>query len=203
MSQPRRRRRRGRRGRGGSGQGQAQPREQAGQAKQPQQQAQAGPDGARKRRRRRRGSGSGRPTDSIPSPKASEDLFGLLTKGAPPETLMTEPDGTDLDEVIGELQSTWGVPQYPQEYRITIRVADKERAPAGNGSSTAPEDRSADRSSGDRGPKREKAPSPARLAAQTGTEGEGGGGGTRRRRRRGRRRGGSGAPNQGNGGGGS
>jgi hypothetical protein len=97
---------------------------------------------------------------------------------------MAEPDGTVLEELIGELQSTWGVPQYPQEYRITIKVADKpERStPASNGGGGA---KSPTEARGD-GPKREKAPSVARLASGDESAPR------RKRRRRGRkRRGGS------------
>ncbi|MDQ3987411.1 MAG: hypothetical protein M3280_13050, partial [Actinomycetota bacterium] len=27
--------------------------------------------------------------------------------------------------MIGDLQTKWGVPQHPQEYRITVKVADE------------------------------------------------------------------------------
>jgi hypothetical protein len=52
-----------------------------------------------------------------------------------PDRLTAAPDGQSLEEVIGELQSVWGVPQYPQEYRLTIKVADEasKSAPSTNG----------------------------------------------------------------------
>jgi hypothetical protein len=194
MPEPRRRRRRGRRGRGSSGRtGGAQEREQA----QPQassdapQRQRSGPpsDGARKRRRRRGGRSGGGGNGGIPSPKLSEDLFRLLTEEEPRRVGMLEPDGTDLDELIGELQSTWGVPQYPQEYRITLKVADRQSAPAAND-----EPKQERRQQNPNSPKREKAPSVARMTSNDPNAGDRPP--KRRRRRRGRRSGG------GNGGGG-
>jgi hypothetical protein len=184
MSQPRRRRRRRRKG-GGA--------ERAGQEEQPrpasdQPQSQASPRGRRRRRRRgRRGSGERPPA----SPGSSEDLVRAIPKDRP-ETLTAPPDGVTLEEVIGDLQSSWGVPQYPQEYRLTIKVSEEKdaksaepsvgldpqarhraeegRAPAGDGE----------------GPIREKAPAPPLLresaSARKGS----------RRRKRGRRRRGKG-----------
>ena len=43
----------------------------------------------------------------------------------PPAQLTAPHDGTTLEQVIGELQSSHGVPQHPQEYRITLKVADE------------------------------------------------------------------------------
>ncbi len=44
-----------------------------------------------------------------------------------PTTLKTlPPDGTDLDELIGALQSEYGVPATPQEYRLIIKVPAAE-----------------------------------------------------------------------------
>lgn len=119
----------------------------------------------------------------------------LVEKETP--TLLTEaPDDTVLEDVIGDLQSSWGVPQYPQEYRITIKVAEK--GSSGNGGSAgspAPAERSEERSDG---PKREKAPSPARMAARSNGDAPRESAPRRRSRRRGRGRrkgsgGGSGA----------
>ena len=106
-------------------------------------------------------------------------------KGPPPERLTAEPDGTTLDEVIGELQSVWGVPQYPQEYRITLKVAE-ERTTGANGRSAEP---------GPNGIMRERAPAAPRVAPATGSTGSGDGPPReqaprrKRRSRRGRRRG--------------
>ena len=104
-----------------------------------------------------------------------------------PENLLLEPDGKSLEGVIGELQSEYGVPQYPQEYRITIKIADGDtktaEAPAPAESTPGPD---APRAAG--GPVREKAPAAPLMAR------EGGDGPKRSRRRRRRKRGGGGAP---------
>ncbi|MBA3291852.1 MAG: hypothetical protein H0U17_10225, partial [Actinobacteria bacterium] len=50
-----------------------------------------------------------------------------------PETLTLPPDERRLEEIIGSLQSEMGVPQNPQEYRLTIKVA--EERDSGNGRS--------------------------------------------------------------------
>jgi hypothetical protein len=104
-------------------------------------------------------------------------------KGPPPDRLTAEPDGTTLDEVIGELQSIWGVPQYPQEYRITLKVAE-DRSTASNGRAAEP---------GPNGITRERAPAAPRVAPAASGSGEGPvreqAPRRRRRSRRGRRRG--------------
>lgn len=47
-----------------------------------------------------------------------------------PTTLKTlPPDGTDLDQLIGALQSEYGVPATPQEYRLIIKVPAPEEHP--------------------------------------------------------------------------
>ncbi len=47
-----------------------------------------------------------------------------------PTTLKTlPPDGTDLDDLIGALQSEYGVPATPQEYRLIIKVPAPEEHP--------------------------------------------------------------------------
>ncbi|CAN5815441.1 hypothetical protein BH23ACT12_BH23ACT12_02930 [soil metagenome] len=44
-----------------------------------------------------------------------------------PTSLKTmPPDGTDLDDLIGALQSEYGVPATPQEYRLIIKVPATE-----------------------------------------------------------------------------
>jgi hypothetical protein len=53
-----------------------------------------------------------------------------------PDTLTAEHDGTTLEQVIGELQSRWGVPESPQEFRITIKVGEDRN---GNGRITPEE----------------------------------------------------------------
>lgn len=154
------------------------------------------------RRRRRRG-GRGRPQGEPTSPRSSEDLVRAEPR-ARPTTLTIEPDGQTLEGIIGDLQSEMGIPQYPQEYRITIKVADEGgRAPAVQETVQDPPD---DQSGG---PKREKAPAAPRIGGgiarvltggEAGDRSSGDGGGRRRRRRRrgrgGRSRGtgGDGAP---------
>jgi hypothetical protein len=134
----------------------------------------------RSRRRRRRGrsaSGGGRP----PSPRTLEDVIRSI-KGTP-DSLTAEPDGQRLEDVIGELQSVWGVPQYPQEYRLIIKVAeDGGRAGSQNGGP----------SKGPGGVTRERAPAAPRVGA-AGEAGLREKAPRRRRSRRGRRGKGSGS----------
>lgn len=117
-----------------------------------------------------------------------------------PEQLTAPPDGQTLEGVIGDLQSTWGVPAYPQEYRITLKVAEEkdQRPDSGNGEAggrdKAPSRRGDDASrakpSGEPGdqPRREKAP----AAPGLGSSGSGREKTPRKRRRRRRRGGGAG-----------
>ncbi|MDQ3916777.1 MAG: hypothetical protein M3323_15830, partial [Actinomycetota bacterium] len=123
MSQPRRRRRRRRKPSDGQKprpEGQ-QVREQASQLDS----SRSSSTRSRTRRRRRRG-GEGQ----VASPKSSEDLVRALPRERPAE-LTAPPDGQSLDTIIGELQSNYGVPAYPQEYRITIKVAEDKAAASG------------------------------------------------------------------------
>ncbi len=196
MSQPRRRRRRGRRGGQSSG-SDAQSKQEAiressaGAAR-------GGSDGAGSERsgrsRRRRGrsrSGSG---GRVASPKSSEDLVRALPKERP-ETLTAPPDGQTLEGIIGELQSTWGVPPYPQEYRITVKVAEERegRPDAAGGEPPAREkarrepSRDGSRSGGSDQPRREKAP----AAPNIGSSGPQRERPSRKRRRRRRKPGGA------------
>ncbi|MFN2488893.1 MAG: hypothetical protein ABR529_03970 [Actinomycetota bacterium] len=119
MSQPRRRRRRRRRPaaapEGSSEQQQPKARESSTTA-----------DGVRRSRRRRRGRSSHKSAEAA-SPRSSEDLVRGLGRG-PRVATTIEPDGRTLEGVIGELQSVWGVPQHPQEYRITLKVAEEREA---------------------------------------------------------------------------
>lgn len=140
------------------------------------------------RRRRRRGRRGREAAQAQPtSPASSEDLVRALPRERP-EALTAPPDGTTMEEVIGSLQSEWGVPQYPQEYRLTLKVAE-EREPRAEKTVSAEDgvkDAAADAQAPDieGAPRREKAPSlraatggkPIREAAP------------RRRRRGGRRR---------------
>lgn len=174
------RRRRRRRGGGGEPR-QSQPR-QPEQQQQGQSSARSGepPRRSRSRRRGRRG----QPRERA-SPASSEDLVRALPRDRP-AALTAPPDGTSLEQVIGELQSEFGVPQYPQEYRITIKVAEErdgrvERTvSADDVVAEAAEEAQAPAVPG--APRREKAPS---LRSTTGTAEPTPG---RRRRRGGRRR---------------
>ena len=193
MSQPRRRRRRGRRGGQQSGGGPS-------KNEAIRESADGTPKSDRSERgrsRRRRGKGrSGRPS----SPKSSEDLVRALPKERP-ETLTAPPDGQTLEAVIGDLQSTWGVPAYPQEYRITIKVAEEREARGdqsnGDGSKDGPRSTSTEqkreRADGGRSdqPRREKAPAAPGMSSGGGREKSSG---SRKRRRRRRRGGGGGNP---------
>jgi hypothetical protein len=99
----------------------------------------------------------------------------------PAEQLSAPDDGKRLEDVIGELQSIWGVPQYPQEFRITVKVVE-ERSDARASDEPVPAE------VGPTGVMRERAPAAPRVAPPSGTERERGSR-RRRRTRRGRRRG--------------
>lgn len=167
MSQPRRRRRR--RKRGGPRPDAPRPEDQSPQA--PDDAAQRASRGRRRRRRRR-----GRRTET-PGPRTLEEVEQAI-KGPMPAELTAPPDGQTLEGIIGDLQSRWGVPQYPQEYRITLKLADEPKA------SPAPP------TSDNGGVTREKAPAAPRVAAPTGEAGVKREMAPRRRRRsrRGRKR---------------
>jgi hypothetical protein len=177
MSQPRRRRRRRGSRRGG---GAKPPR--GDQQKQAVSGGEAAPTGRRRRRRRRRG--------RAPSgPRTLEEVIdGLAPR---PEGALTLPeDELDLDDIIGSLQAKWGVPVYPQEYRLTIKVADdKNGTAAGKSASRGGAEREGIRP-GAAGIPREKAPAAPRMPRDDAGEDDGGGGSRRRRRRRRARRGG-------------
>lgn len=187
MSQPRRRRRRRRKSPSSSDQSQSP------EQKQKQQPSQQKAGSGRRRRRRGRARGESRPA----SPKSSEDLVRALPK-EPPASLTAPADGQSLEGIIGELQSQYGVPQYPQEYRITIKVADER-----DRSEPQPQKQPAEQNTGGDGqPKREKAPA-APLLMRGGETGAPSQNKRRRRGRRGRRRrgGGNGSGPSGNAGG--
>jgi hypothetical protein len=157
------------------------------------------------RRRRRRGGRTRSQRDNT-SPRSSEDLVRADPRPRP-TTLTLEPDGQTLEGIIGDLQSEMGIPQYPQEYRITIKVA--EEGSRGATIQEVVQDPPDDKNGG---PKREKAPAAPRIgggiarALTGGGEGDGsegsGGGRRRRKRRRGRGRG-RGGPGPGSNGSGS
>ncbi|MFN2587329.1 MAG: hypothetical protein ABR613_04315 [Actinomycetota bacterium] len=178
MSQPRRRRRRRRKP--------SEPSKPSADAQQVREQAsqldasRSSSSRSRSRRRRRRG---GEP--QIASPKSSEDLVRALPRERPPR-LTAPPDGQSLEAIIGELQSNFGVPAYPQEYRITIKVAEeKQVTPAGNGAASS----RAPTAPPEAGPRREKAPAAPRVAPEGSGEVEVPAEKAARRRRSRRRRG--------------
>jgi hypothetical protein len=170
MSQPRRRRRRRR--------GRRSPEGEKKQQKESQQKRERAQEASTSRRRRRRGrSGQRKKT----SPASSEDLV-RAPKKADPKTLTGPHDGTTLEQVIGDLQTTWGVPQYPQEYRLLLKVPE-EKDQARDASVTATEealDPPDEQTDADK-PRREKAPAAPRIGGEAKTA-------TSSRRRRGRRR---------------
>lgn len=140
------------------------------------------------RRRRRRGRARGEPKQPAEA-KSSEDLVRAHPRQRP-ATLTAPHDGQTLEGIIGELQSEYGVPQYPQEYRITLKVADEKDS---RGEQAVVEERKDPEADKAEGPRREKAPAPPALIREGATAPPRG---RRRRGRRGRRR-------RGDGGGGS
>ena len=189
MSQPRRRRRRRRKSQGEPGAG-----AQAGREAAPQGQR-GGSAGAGRSRRRRRGAAS----SGAGSAKqvSSEDLV-RRAHSPRPKTLTAPPDGQKLEEIIRELQSVWGVPQYPQEYRLTVKVADERdtrsaRRTSNGGGDGRPQDGarvvSTKPTSGtvEEGPRREKAPAAPRIGTAP-PEGEDSQEAAPARRKRSRRR---------------
>jgi hypothetical protein len=118
--------------------------------------------------------------------------------------LSRPPDGITLEQIVGELQSELGVPQSPQEFRITLKVADDK--PRGGGPTAVVEERSdpedpeelaeagadspvATEEAG-AGVRREKAPAAPRVGAAEGAGEQGDAPRKKRRRSRRRRRGG-------------
>ncbi|MGH2734177.1 MAG: hypothetical protein ACRDKZ_01245 [Actinomycetota bacterium] len=83
----------------------------------------------------------------------SEDIVRAPAK-KPPERLTLDPDGRHLEDIIGELQSEWGVPENPQEYRLVVKVSEErpERS-SSNGKEGG----------GNGRPRREKAPAAPRV----------------------------------------
>ena len=128
----------------------------------------------------------------MPSQTAEEVIRRPSTDGSRIATTVP-PDGRTLEGIIGELQSDWGVPQHPQEYRITVKVAE-DRTSRGQRVAALEEVREelpvvaegdADR------PRREKAPAAPRIgAAATEEQPQGAGAPRLKRSRRRRRRGG-------------
>ena len=140
---------------------------------------------SRRSGRSRRGRTRGRDAGTA-SPKSSEDLVRGDPK-RPPAQLTRQPDGTTLEQVIGELQSSWGVPQHPQEYRITLKVAEERGEKAQVTEERAdPPDVDPANTNGDK-PRREKAPAAPRIGGSA-AEAEGPTASKTSKRRRSRKR---------------
>ena len=195
MSQPRRRRRRRPRPEGAPGQAK---KREGGQGDQgsPAQGSSTETSSAQGRSSQRRSRGRGRERSRgerrAASPESSEDIVRGPARS--PGRVATAPhDGTTLEQVIGELQSAWGVPQHPQEYRITVKVAE-ERSDRNGGPASAPsrQERSGAGQNVERSPQngerpREKAPAAPRIGPSGESE-PSSSAGSRTRKRRSRRR---------------
>jgi hypothetical protein len=185
MSERSRRRRRRRRG-GAPADGERRVERETPQG-QPVSRDQAAGTGRGRRRRRGRARGQER---KVSSPKSSEDLVRALPRERP-ATLTAPADGQTLEGLIGDLQSEYGVPQYPQEYRITVKVAeerDRGERPAQEDQPSTPSRPPPPPPPENGGPRREKAPS-MRTAVEGGERDQSAGGEPRKRSRRRRRRG--------------
>lgn len=112
---PRNRRRRGRGRPAGTGAKQSSaPRDPA---------APSGSAGAAGRRRRGRGRGRGRGPGGGPNRPVSMASALQEMAGPRPKQLQTLPaDGVILEELIADLQTEYGFPATPQEYRLLIKV---------------------------------------------------------------------------------
>jgi hypothetical protein len=147
-------------------------------------------------RRRRRGRPRGQERKVTSSPKSSEDLVRALPRERP-ATLTAPADGQTLEGLIGDLQSEYGVPQYPQEYRITLKVAE-ERERGDRSHQDEPVARAAPPpppAATNGGPRREKAPSMRTAVGGEDATGDQSAAAPRKRSRRRRRRGrGGGSP---------
>ena len=185
MSQPRRRRRNRRRR--PSGTGRQSKREAVEQSRNESDEPAAQDGGTRSRRSGRGRRGRTRARDArTASPKSSEDLVRADPK-RPPAQLTRAHDGTTLEQVIGELQSTWGVPQHPQEFRITLKVAEErgDKAQVTEERADPPDVEAA--IGGEDKPRRETAPAAPRIGGSA-AEAEGPSAAKSTKKRRSRRR---------------
>ena len=104
-----------------------------------------------------------------------------------PDTLMLPPDDRRLEDIIGSLQSEMGVPQNPQEYRLTVKIAEERD---GNHRSHKPSEVKAPNGEANGKPKREKAPAPPHVGGSDAPAAQREKAPSRKRRSRRRRRGG-------------
>jgi hypothetical protein len=114
-----------------------------------------------------------------------------------PDTLMLPADDRRLEDIIGSLQSEMGVPQNPQEYRLTVKIAEERD---GNHRSHKPEVKTPNGESNGK-PKREKAPAPPQVGGSDAPAAQREKAPSRKRRSRRRRRGGRGGSGGNSGGG--
>jgi hypothetical protein len=135
----------------------------------------------RSRRRRRR-----RPATRQTAPQTMEDIVRAERERVLRGPRTAPADGQRLEEIVGELQSKWGVPQYPQEYRITLKVAEErngrgERATLVEEKSEVADEQEWPEEATAGSVRREKAPAAPRVGGEPGAKRE-------RARRRSRRR---------------
>jgi hypothetical protein len=100
---------------------------------------------------------------------------------------MLPPDDRRLEDIIGSLQSEMGVPQNPQEYRLTVKVAEERDT---EHRSPRPSEVKTSNGESDGKPKREKAPAPPHIGGSDAPAGQREKAPSRKRRSRRRRRGG-------------
>jgi hypothetical protein len=188
MSQQPRRRRRKRRGRGGQGRKPQQQQEPASQRSQgdPSKQQPKAEGGSRRRRRRGRSRSRGGGERSATPAKSSEEIVRAPDRKRP-DTLMLPPDDRRLEDIIGSLQSEMGVPQNPQEYRLTVKVAEERD---NNNRSHRPSEVKTSNGDSEGKPKREKAPAPPTVGSSDAPSAQREKAPSRKRRSRRRRRGG-------------
>jgi hypothetical protein len=201
MSQQPRRKRRKRRGRGGQGKKPQQQQESASQRSQGErsQQQPKAEGGSRRRRRRGRSRSRGGGERSITPAKSSEDIVRAHDRKRP-DTLMLPPDDRKLEDIIGSLQSEMGVPQNPQEYRLTVKIAEERD---NSSRSHKPSEVKAPNGEPDGKPRREKAPAAPNVGGGDAPAAQREKAPSRKRRSRRRRRGGRGSGGSGANGGGA
>jgi hypothetical protein len=107
---------------------------------------------------------------------------------------MLPADDRRLEDIIGSLQSEMGVPQNPQEYRLTVKIAEERD---NSNRSHKPAEVKAPDGESEGKPKREKAPAPPNVGGGDAPAAQREKAPSRKRRSRRRRRGGRGGGNSG------
>lgn len=113
---------------------------------------------------------------------------------------MLPPDDRKLEDIIGSLQSEMGVPQNPQEYRLTVKIAEERD---NSNRSHKPSEVKAPNGEPDGKPRREKAPAAPNVGGGDAPAAQREKAPSRKRRSRRRRRGGRGGGSSGANGGGA